>query len=389
MGYQLFDILGVGILIIHGLLFFNSFFGSKQIKFLKNYLNKPLLHTPKVSVVFAAKDEEEDIEMAVHRLVEQDYPDFEIIAINDRSTDGTLKILETLSVQHKQLKVINIETLPKGWLGKNHAMYVGSQQAQGEWVLFTDADVMMNSGAISASIAYAQEKNLDFLTLVPMATSRAPIVNALVGYMQYLVGTIIQPWLLKVQSIPIGFGAGAFMLVKRQIYTRINGHALVRLRPDEDYRLGQYIKNTGASCDVVYGLETVIVEWYKSFRDMKLGLEKNVFAACQYSFFLTLGLALIGNLFYLFPWVLVFVENGSIQSIAIATCAVMSLTGLSLIRYYGYSYWIILFFPFSFIALQWICFRSVALTIFRQGIYWRSTFYPLKELKLFKLTKND
>ena len=118
---------------------------------------------PSLSVIIPACNEEESIEQAVIQLINQDYPNFEVIVVNDRSTDNTGVILEKLKVQYSQLKVINITELPSNWLGKNHAISQGVKASSGEWLLFTDADIMFTPNSLKETISYSSKNELDHL----------------------------------------------------------------------------------------------------------------------------------------------------------------------------------------------------------------------------------
>ncbi|NIP78703.1 MAG: glycosyltransferase, partial [Gemmatimonadetes bacterium] len=102
---------------------------------------------PRVTVVVAARDEAGHIAPTVHSLLAQDYPDLEVVAVDDRSTDGTGRILDRLAARQPRLRVLHIDTLPPDWLGKNHALHRGAELASGELLLFTDADVVMRPDA--------------------------------------------------------------------------------------------------------------------------------------------------------------------------------------------------------------------------------------------------
>ena len=122
---------------------------------------------PTLSIVVPACNEEDTIERGMNSLLALDYPHLEIIAVNDRSTDRTGAILDRLALSDPRLRVLHVETLPAGWLGKNHAMHSGSQAAKGKWLLFTDADVVFAPDALRRTVAFAERECLDHLVLSP------------------------------------------------------------------------------------------------------------------------------------------------------------------------------------------------------------------------------
>ena len=130
--------------------------------------NPPLPQVwPCLSVVIAACNEADTIEKALATLLNQDYPSLEIIVVNDRSTDKTGELIETISHGDDRVKAVHITDLPSGWLGKVHALNVGTRESSGEWILYTDADVYFKQGTLRKAIAFALSAKIDHLTLVP------------------------------------------------------------------------------------------------------------------------------------------------------------------------------------------------------------------------------
>src|SRR6185503_9934014 len=124
-------------------------------------------HFPKISIVVAARDEAKSIERAARSLLALDWPDLEIVLVDDRSTDGTGAILDRLAREDRRLRVVHVTTLPPGWLGKNHALQLGADAAQGGWLLFTDGDVLFHPDTLRQAVAYANARQLDHLTVGP------------------------------------------------------------------------------------------------------------------------------------------------------------------------------------------------------------------------------
>ncbi len=122
---------------------------------------------PPISVIVSAKNEEEDIEKSVKSLLSIDYPEIELVVVNDRSTDRTGEILDSLSQQHSNLKPVHITSLPEGWIGKSHGLFQGSKMASKEWILFSDGDVIFENKALKLALKYAISKKLDHLVLIP------------------------------------------------------------------------------------------------------------------------------------------------------------------------------------------------------------------------------
>ena len=136
---------------------------------------------PRVSIIFGARDEQEAIEEAVRSHVAQDYPDFEVIAVDDRSVDRTPQILAQLARETTRLHVLRVEEIPPEWLGKCNTLRRGAEVASGDWCLFTDADVAMESSVLRRAMALAIHAGLDHLTIAPYAQMPGPLLQAFTG----------------------------------------------------------------------------------------------------------------------------------------------------------------------------------------------------------------
>lgn len=203
-----------------------------------------LADPPGVSVLVAAKDEEANIENCVRRLLQQRYPDFEIIIINDRSADATPAILQRLAREHgDRLTVIDIESLPTGWFGKSHAMHVGVQRARGDYFLFSDADCSLHSPhCLTIAMQHLRTKHADFVSINPQLDMRSfweKCVQPVAA-----IGLIIwfpQNKVNKARS-PLAYATGQFMLMKRSCYDAFGGHAAVPTEVNEDIHFARLAK---------------------------------------------------------------------------------------------------------------------------------------------------
>src|SRR5882724_5617789 len=140
---------------------------------------KPVTPTgePRVSIIVPARNEEEHIGGALSQLLALEYCNYEVIAVNDRSTDRTGSIMDEIAARpeaHKQLRIIHVTELPAGWMGKTHAMWSAGELATGDWVLFTDGDVFFKPSALRRAIAYAESEKADHLVLLPRMTMELP-----------------------------------------------------------------------------------------------------------------------------------------------------------------------------------------------------------------------
>lgn len=354
--------------------------GSRRIRQLRDLPPAPPAVAPRVSIILSALNEEDTIEPALQSVLALDYPNLEIIAINDRSTDGTGAILDRLARQHPRLRVLHIRELPPGWLGKTHALYQGAQLAGGDYLIFTDADVVYAPTAVSRAVQYCERQGVDHLALLfePIMNSRLLemlMLSVAVGFLSRF-----KPW--KVHSSPKHFiGIGAFNMVSARAYRATGGHEAIRLSVLDDMMLGKLIKTGGYRQHVLYGNDLVAVEWYRNTPQMVRGMEKNVFAAFDYQFVQLVAVTLLVLLLRVWPWLALFVTDGFTRLINAGTVVAGLLLFWDMIRAQGGRYVSLVFaplVPFIEIAIWW---RACLLTVLRGGIEWRGTYYKLDELR--------
>ncbi|MEP7220769.1 MAG: glycosyltransferase, partial [Bacteroidota bacterium] len=170
---------------------------------------------PSISVIVPAMNEEETIEPAMRSLLMLDYPDIEIIAVNDRSTDRTGEILDRLAREHPgNLRVIHVTDLPAGWLGKCNALSVAARHARGEWILFTDADVVFEPDALRVAAAFATSGRADHIVLFPRMLWGDPVEAALLAFFAMALTIGFRMWRVESRSLRAFVGIGAFNMIR-------------------------------------------------------------------------------------------------------------------------------------------------------------------------------
>lgn len=226
------------------------------------------MQAPKISIVVAGKDEEKNIEACVVSLLDQDYPNFELIVVDDRSTDRTPAILNRLTSDYaNRLHMMRVETLPPGWFGKHNAVRVGMEAATGDWLLFTDADCRQTSRkTLSLAMNEVLSRKTDFLSLLPNLERRA-LWERIV---QPICATILMVWFRPARvnnpSLPTAYANGAFMLMSRTCYNAIGGHEAVRDKINEDMHMAALAKARGQRLRVMENKSLYEVRMYESFR---------------------------------------------------------------------------------------------------------------------------
>lgn len=369
------------ILVIHTLSALDVIFGVRSMTHISEISPVDQSEGPLVSVIIPACNEEEQIEAVISALGLQDYKNVEIIAVNDRSTDGTGVILDRLKIAMSNLSVIHISDLPSGWLGKTHAMHVSAGVARGTYLLFTDGDVVLAPSTISRAVYRMQSKQLDHLTLLFENISKSWLLNSMVLDAGINLLQFLRVWRAKDTRSPHFVGVGAFNMVSRKMYTAVGGHTSFKTHPIDDIMLGKVIKRSGGAQECLLGHGMVTLPWYASVGDMVNGLMKNCLGVINYRFSLLPLLLLTMIVLNIMPFWAFILCDGVTRIIFALILIVKLLPSLMGARLLGLSVWCSLGTLISPYILLYTLQRA-AYRIWRDGgIYWRSTFYPLSYLK--------
>jgi glycosyltransferase involved in cell wall biosynthesis len=337
--------------------------------------------SPSITIIIPARDEAADIAATIRSLLAQDYPNLQIIAIDDRSTDQTGAIIDTIARQHPdKLRTLHVTELPPGWLGKTHAMALAARQASTDYLLFTDADILFRSDAIRRSLAHAAATSADHLVIVPTTLIHRWDEAAILGFFQIFSLWSARPWRISnPRSQHDAIGIGAFNLLRREAYQRVGGFESLRMEIVEDIGLGRRIKRAGLAQRLCFGRGLVSVHWASGVGGLVSVMTKNLWAAFRFY----VWLALLGCL-----WLLVFCVAPAAALFfvptrlpAILTFAVVAFAYRLLGRHSGISTWNALFLPFGALVFVFTLLRSMFLTLKQGGIIWRGTFYSLAELR--------
>jgi glycosyltransferase involved in cell wall biosynthesis len=351
---------------------------------IERLLDVPIPHLPswpRISLIAPARNEERNIAAAMRSLLQIDYPNLQITIINDRSTDRTGEILQQLAQAEPRLNIVEVTELPPGWLGKNHAMHLGARQSNGEWLLFTDADILFEPTTLRRAIGYANEHLLDHLAAYPDVRMPGWLLNSFVITFATMFTMFIRPWQVRDPKSKAYIGIGAFNLVSAEAYRVCGGHVPIRMRPDDDLKLGHLLKLNGFRSDVVNGQQAVTVEWYATLDEMIRGLEKNSAAPLEYDVAKVLGSCLILFLANIWPFVAVLITRGWPQLLFALTIVLLLVGNAQTAINVRQPLWRALLFPVAISIFTYIQLRGIVLLLVRGGIQWRGTFYPLADLK--------
>ncbi|PGY13924.1 glycosyltransferase family 2 protein [Bacillus sp. AFS031507] len=337
---------------------------------------------PLLSVVVAARNEEKQIEASILSQLEQTYKNVEWILVNDRSTDMTGTIMEELTKIDPRLKVLHVNQLPEGWLGKNNALYTGALQASGKWLLFTDADVKFEKQAFAKALHYFERHKLDHLTAAPNLSANRFWLKSFVAFFLFGFSYFKRPWLANNPKSKIGTGIGAFILVLKKSYESFGTHEKIKMRPDDDLQLGMKMKKAGYRQRIVTALHLIEVEWYGNIKEALVGLEKNTFAGLHYRISMVIFAILGVFITNVLPFVMIFSGNTTVALLSfgnIVLCGILYVVVIKKLTLF--SPMMFLVFPITALLFIYSIIRASLLTFKRGGIVWRGTTYRLSELR--------
>lgn len=260
---------------------------------------------PFVSVLIPMRNEAPRVAETVRSLLAQDYPNFEVILLDDQSEDGSAEVARAVAQEDKRLKVISGAPLPKGWLGKNWACHQAAQHAQGDYLLFSDADVRWQPQALSALVAEALRNQADLLTCWPTQETVSWGERLTVPLMAFTILAYLP--VIAVHYLPFRVFAAAMgqcLLFRRAAYEQIGGHAAVRQRVVEDMAFAYAIKGAKLrlrACDANGLLRT---RMYANWKEARHGFAKNILAGHGNSVFFLLFSTVFHWWLFVIPWVL-------------------------------------------------------------------------------------
>ncbi|MGC2367548.1 MAG: glycosyltransferase family 2 protein [Candidatus Sulfotelmatobacter sp.] len=339
---------------------------------------------PCVSIIVPARNEEADIEQTLTLLLELDYDNYEVIAVNDRSTDRTGEIMEEVAARANtqgRLRVIQHQELPAGWLGKAHAMWTATNEATGDWLLFTDADVLFKPDSVRRALAYAEAERADHVVLFPQMIMKTPGEYMMIAFFQTMFVFGHRPWKVADPKSRDHMGVGAFNLIRRNVYDAVGTYKALRMEVLDDMKLGKVVKNAGFAQRNVFGGDLISIRWANGAMGVVDNLTKNFFAVLSFQWPRTLisafGLAFLNLMPFLGVWL---AHGWERLPYAIALGSMFSIyVGMSWRS--GVPAYYFLLHPVSTALFIYTLLRSMFLTLWNDGIIWRGTRYPLEELR--------
>jgi cellulose synthase/poly-beta-1,6-N-acetylglucosamine synthase-like glycosyltransferase len=252
---------------------------------------------PKVSILVPAKDEAANLEDCLRSLLAQDYPNLEVLVVDDRSTDDTAAIAQRVAERDGRVRVLRVRNLPPGWTGKTHALHVGQYKASGDWLLFVDADATLHPNCVSVAVRDAADNDAGLLSLLPRMEMRSfweRVFQPLAATMLMVFCPI--PWANDRAREGGGFANGQFLLFRRTAYDAIGGHRAVRDKFVEDVNLGRLVKQNRLGLRVAAAPEVLGVRMYASLAQIMKGWSRIFYAAADAN---RAKIAALGTVFFL------------------------------------------------------------------------------------------
>lgn len=237
----------------------------------------PPQNAPLISVCIPARNEERNIGRCVEALLAQTYPNFEIIVLDDRSTDSTGEILHDLATKTDKVKILNGSNLPSGWAGKPHALIQAAAVARGEWLCFVDADTFVTPDALAAVYAKAAETGADLFTIMTKQIMLTFWERSVLPLVMLALSVGFSPRKVNDPNRKDAIANGQFIFIKRSVYEAVGGHEAIKNSIVEDKDLAVLVKRKGYRLVVADGRKVASTRMYTSLSEMWEGWTKNIY----------------------------------------------------------------------------------------------------------------
>ncbi|HRZ86818.1 MAG TPA: glycosyltransferase [bacterium] len=386
--YALLSVTGAGLVIWAYRLGETYRSGGRDPQLAVDSYTGPAANLPFVSVLIPARNEEKNIRICLESLAALDYPSYEIIVVNDRSTDRTAEIVEDVRSRHPRVTLINNAELRQGWTGKNFALNKGAQAARGDWFLFSDADTCHHPASLTQAVRYVLDEKVDMLTLLPLLEGQSFWENLL----QPIAGALL------VLSFPIqksndprsktAFANGQYILIRKDVYREIGGHEALKEYFLEDIAMAKAIKSIGRRLRVVISPDLYRTRMYKSFTEIWNGWTRIFYFIYDKKFTLIALNMVLLFIFSLLPTLLCFATGGWLLfapelstralTLFIASGIEVVVIRMTTFRYYRISrantYYSILN-PIGCVVMLGILGNAIKTIFSKKGMTWRGTTY--------------
>ena len=350
---------------------------------------------PLVSLIVPARNEEKNIRRCVESLLTQDYPNLQILVLEDRSTDSTPAILAELAARNSRLVIVAGRELPSGWAGKPHALYQAAKAAAGEWLLFVDADTFLHPNAVSASLASAQKNGADLYTVMTEQITGSFWERVVMPLVMTALSVGFSPRKVNDPTTRDAIANGQFILIKRTVYDAIGGHEKLKNQIVEDKAISEQVKWNGYRLIVADGRGIAQTRMYTDLPSMWEGWTKNIYLGLAdkpamlllgaFGAFLALMAALFMPVWPLLGW-LWYANGGGYMAMGVI---LQALTVWVVLLYFrmrvnaqmGIPRWYALTTPLGAGVFAGMMFTSAWKVLFGQGVTWKGRKYDPKTVR--------
>lgn len=361
---------------------------AKGVIGLSAEMDFPLSEHPRVSILIPARNEAKILVESLPRFLEQDYDNYEVILVDDGSTDGTAEIAEKfLPLYPERLRVHRVDALPRGWVGKTFALHTAFQAARGEWVLATDADIVFHPKALRAGLWAAREHHADLVSIFAFVQCRSFWEKLLLPGFSLMLATFFPFRKINDSSSTVALASGGFILMRRDVWAGLGGYRAIRSEMIDDLNTARIVKHSGHRIFAAITKDLLSTRMYEDFREIWEGLRKNAFAGNRYS--VARLLAAIGaisltnalplaSLLYSIGLLVKTAAGGPAAwqpvAVLVLSCAQYAAAAslhLAYARYLEIGAWYALLAPLGNIVYAFISLDSMIRTIAGEGVSWK------------------
>jgi len=351
---------------------------------------------PLVSILVPARNEAANIRRCVRSLLKQDYPNTEIIVLDDNSDDDTSLIVEELAEKNSNLKLISGKPLKPGWLGKCYACYQLAKHAKGEYFVFTDADTLHFKNSVSSAIGCLVSNKLDALSAIPRQIMVGLHERMVVSWTHFGILSLLPLIMVKKSKNPLFATAnGQFLLFKRKVYEKIGGHESIKAKVLEDIHMAKQVKRCGYRIMLFDGSTNIYCRMYRNFKDLLRGFSKFMYAAFDFKIFTMIFVVLFITAVFLAPFILlplgILVFDWSSTLIGLLIIQIFSLLVMRTILAIRVKSRAIDVFlhPLSTAYILLICINSVLQVKFGEGVCWKDRRYDVSSGNYLELIDDE
>jgi chlorobactene glucosyltransferase len=351
---------------------------------------EPLARAPKVSIIVPARNEESVVGAALESFLKLDYPDYEVILVDDASTDRTGEIADEWTRRPEavgRLRVIHNHELPPGWRGKVHALHLAEQAASGEWLLATDADVVFHPAVLRLAMARAMKEDAALVSLFPELEFGEMSERIVLPGFVFLLATIFPLRLINNPKSSRALAAGAFILMRRTDFQALGGYEALRGTVVEDLRTAEMFKQGGRRIHATLTRGLYRTRMYQGWREIWEGLGRSAFEGTGFSLARSLAAVFVGNTLAVLPWAaagalairdagfgLVLRDDVPLL-LALLTCVLAALVYLPFLIFLRISPFFVFTMPAACLFYSGVAIHSAWMSVMGHGVPWKGRRY--------------